>query len=73
MKFKDLVKFKTAQVMFIARNNFLLGYIPKMFKDREGRHVFKRSNSFLTALCLHHFTKHLHFSLWCDLMEWTRQ
>ena len=36
LKFMDIVKFRTAQIMFKARNNVLPGNIQKMFKDREG-------------------------------------
>ncbi len=36
LKFKDLVKFKTAQIMYTARNHLLLGNIQKMFCDSEG-------------------------------------
>lgn len=36
LKFIDLVKFKTVQVMFKARNNLLPGNIQKMFMERQG-------------------------------------
>ena len=36
MKFMDLVKFKTAIIMFKARHNSVPGNIQKMFCDREG-------------------------------------
>ncbi len=36
LKFRDLVKFKTALIMFKARNNLYPDNIQKLFWDREG-------------------------------------
>ena len=37
MKFMDLINYKTALIMFRARNNTLPGNLQKLFCDRDGR------------------------------------
>ena len=36
LKFRDLVEFKTAQIMYKAKNKLLPGNIQRLFKEREG-------------------------------------
>lgn len=46
MKLRDLAEFKTAQIMFRARNNSLPGNIQKMFCDREGGYNLRGESNF---------------------------
>ncbi len=60
LKFIDLVKFKTAQVMFKARNKLLLGNLQNIFLERQGGYNlreelnFKRINirTTLKSMCI---------------------
>ena len=42
LKFLDLVEFKTAQIIYKARNKLLPGNVQIIFKDREGRYELRR-------------------------------
>ncbi len=46
MKFIDLVKFKTAQVVFKARNKLLPGNVQKMFPHSEGGYSLRKEFNF---------------------------
>ena len=36
LKFTDMVKYKTAQIMYKARHNLLLGEVQNIFRERQG-------------------------------------
>lgn len=46
LKFIDLVKFKTAQILYKARNNLLPGNMQKMFMDRQGGYNLRGEYNF---------------------------
>ena len=46
MEFIDLVKFKTAQIMFKAKNNLLPGNLQKMFMERQGGYNLREQINF---------------------------
>ena len=50
LKFVDLIKLNTAQIMYKARNNQLPGNIQKMFSDREGGYNLRGENDFKTQV-----------------------
>ena len=45
LKFKDLVKFKTAQTMYKAKNHLLPSNIQNLFKNRECKYNLRNQNS----------------------------
>ena len=46
MTFFGLVQFKTAQIIYEARNKLLSGNILKYFRDREGRYELRKELNF---------------------------
>ena len=46
LKFTDIVKFQTAQLMYKARKNMLPQNIQILFRDREGRYQLRGENNF---------------------------
>jgi len=59
LKFRNLVQFKTAQVLYKAKHNLLPGNIQKIFRDREGEYDLRGGWNFkqpivhttLTSMC----------------------
>ena len=47
-KFMDLISFKTAQIMFKAKNNSLPGHIQGIFSEREGGYNLRGQGNFKT-------------------------
>lgn len=58
VKFPDLIQFKTAQIIFKTRNNFL----PNK-REREQGVQLKRETEFRIALCQNNFQKFVCFNL----------
>ena len=56
LKLLDIIKFKTAQVVFKARRNLLPGNIQKMFLEREGGYNLRRELN-LKQIIIHTTTK----------------
>ena len=68
LKFMDMVKFKTAQIMSKARHNILPGNIQKMFSDGEGDYNL-RGELNLRKLLVHTTMKSLCITI-CGLNLW---
>lgn len=69
LKFMDLIEFKTAQIMYKARNNLLPGNIKKCSQTERG---FIRGKFNLKKHCLYYCEVFVHFNFWGEFVEWSR-
>ncbi len=64
LKFNDLVDFKTAQIMYKAKNKLLPSSIQELFKFQENRYSLRGTNQFKNQLVRYHCITVKGVTLW---------